>query len=334
MHDAAKPTESREAWRRRRAEAIERFLSTFAPSENGDLLGQMLVTICRLGADGADRGDLKILNTALRELRYAFKVFSPYSEIPKVSIFGSARTPPDHPQYLAAKRFAGLMRSHGWMIITGAGDGIMRAGHDGATSEASFGVAISLPFEQSTNAIIANDPKLVNFKYFFTRKLVFVKEATAIVLFPGGYGTLDEGFESLTLLQTVKTAPKPIVLCDEPGGTYWRHWCAHVQKEVLGNGMIDEADLKLFHLADSPEDAVNEILRFYRRYHSSRFVGDLLVMRLNEPIVPSLLEELNTEFGDILTGGRFEAFAGPLEGEDGRSAGRLRALINRINDAP
>jgi uncharacterized protein (TIGR00730 family) len=346
MQDAADSPESTDDWRLRRAQAIEGFIKKFAPCENEDLLAQMLVTICRLGADGVDRGDLKILNTALRELRYSFKVFAPYAHIRKVSIFGSSRTSPDHPQYLEAKRFAELIQRAGWMVITGAGDGIMRAGHHGATRQASFGVAISLPFEQATNTIIADDPKLVNFKYFFTRKLVFVKEAHAIVLFPGGYGTLDEGFESLTLVQTVKASPTPIVLCDEPGGSYWRHWRDYVAKELLRNGTIDSTDMELFHLAERAEDAVEEVLRFYRRYHSSRFVGDLLVLRLNEALEPELLSEINDTFADIITKGRFEQQDGPLEGEEGaypekarlvfsfnrHSAGRLRMLINRIND--
>ncbi len=306
----------------------------------------MLVTICRMAADRTDRGDLKIINTALRELRYAFKVFEPYREVYKVSIFGSARTAEDHPQYLQAKTFAELMQRHGWMVITGAGDGIMRAGHHGATRRSSFGVAISLPFEQAANTIIANDAKLVNFKYFFTRKLVFIKEARAVVLFPGGFGTQDEGFESLTLVQTVKAAPTPVVLCDEPGGTYWSHWRRYVRDELLENGMIDEEDMNLFRITDSAEEAVEEILRFYSRFHSSRFVGEQMVLRLNSPVSAVLLAELNDTFGGILKDGRFEQTDGPLSAEQGahpdkarlvfnfdrRSAGRLRMLINRINE--
>ncbi len=347
MHERVTPLASREDWRRGRSEAIKKFIREFAPCENEDLLFYMLVTICRLGADGADRGDLKILNTALKELRYAFKVFRPYQPIPKVSIFGSARTPEDHPQYLEAKKLAELVQRHGWMVITGAGDGIMRAGHHGATRDASFGVAISLPVEQATNAIIADDPKLVNFKYFFTRKLVFVKEADAIVLFPGGFGTQDEGFESLTLVQTLKTSPTPIILCDEPSGTYWAHWMSYVRSELLGNGMVDPGDLDLFVVTDRAEDAVAEILKFYRRYHSSRFVGDQFVVRLNSPLSDETVGEINDTFADILEGGRFGQAPGPLEGEEGaypdktrlvfafnrRSAGRLRLLINSINEA-
>jgi len=321
-------------------------LAEFAPSDHADLYEQMLVTLCRLSADDAGRGDVKILNTSLKELRYAFKVFAPYDHIPKVSVFGSARTSEEHPQYLQAKLFAELIHRQRWMVITGAGDGIMRAGHHGASPEASFGVAISLPFEQKTNTIIADDPKLIMFNYFFTRKVIFVKEARAIVLFPGGFGTQDEGFESLTLVQTGKSSPTPIVMCDEPGGTYWRKWEEYVKRELLAHGMIDEADMNLFLVTDNAQDAVDEILRFYRRYHSSRYVYDKLVMRLNSPVSLSLLQELNDTFNDILTDGCIKQFGEPLEGEDGeypdksrlafafdrRHAGRLRMLINCIND--
>jgi hypothetical protein len=332
--------------RKGRSEAIKQFIARYAPGENDDLLTQMLITICRLAADGADRGDLKILTYALKELRYAFKVFAPYAEIPKVSIFGSSRTAEDHPQFLQARKFAELMQRHGWMVITGAGSGIMHAGHRGASRKASFGVAISLPLEQETNVVIADDPKLVNFKYFFTRKLIFVKEAKAIVLFPGGFGTLDEGFESLTLVQTLKASPVPIVLCDEPGGTYWQHWRAFVEAQLLPAGMIDPDDMELFYITDRAEDAVQEVLSFYRRYHSSRFVGDELVLRLNNPLSTETLSELNDAFADMLVHGRFEQVRGPLDAENGiypdkprlvfafdrRSAGRLRLLIDKLNE--
>ncbi len=348
MDQEAIPARTIEDWRRGRSEAVRSLLAEYAPCENEDLLLQMVITICRLAADGADRGDLKILNTALKELRYAFKVFAPYAEIPKVSMFGSSRTAEDHPQYLQAKKFAELIQQQGWMVITGAGDGIMRAGHHGASRKSSFGVAISLPFEQETNAIIANDPKLVNFKYFFTRKLIFVKEARAIVLFPGGFGTQDEGFESLTLVQTGKALPVPVVLCDEPGGTYWQHWRSFVKTELLDHGMIDPGDMDLFYVTDRAEDAVAQILSFYRRYHSSRFVGEELVLRLNSPMTDDALSEINDTFADILVRGSFSQVSGPFDGENGvypdkarlvfafdrRSAGRLRKLIQRINEAP
>ena len=331
---------------RARADACERFLSTFAPGPNQDLLAEMMVTLTRLSADECGRGELKILNRALKELRYAFKIFAPYENIRKVSIFGSARTLPDHPQYAQAVKFSRLIRQAGWMIITGAGNGIMRAGNEGAEREASFGVAISLPFEQTHNDIIAEDEKLVTFKYFFTRKLLFVKEADAIILFPGGFGTQDEGFEALTLIQTGKSEPIPIVLCDEPGGTYWQHWRAYVEAELLGNGTISPEDMGLFYVADSAEDAVNEILRFYKRFHSARFVYDRFVMRLQSPLSDRSIAKLNQDFADIVEKDEIRQIPQALPEEDGehaelprlvfhftrRNLGRLRSLINAINE--
>ncbi len=348
MRDAGTTEQSRDAFRENREQAIRDFLKEFAPGENQNLLAQMMVTITRLAADGASRGDLKILNTAMKELRYAFKVFAPYDHIPKVSIFGSARTAEDHPQYLEAKKFAELIQEKGWMVITGAGGGIMRAGHHGASRDASFGVSISLPFEQATNDVIADDEKLVHFNYFFTRKLIFVKEARAIVLFPGGFGTQDEGFESMTLVQTLKSAMVPIVLCDEPDGTYWQHWRTYVKSELLGNEMLDPEDMNLFYLTDNAEKAVDEILQFYKRFHSSRYVGDKMVFRLNTPISADTLAALNDEYADIITEGQYEQQSEPLPDERGefadkarlvfsfdrRSAGRLRLMINAINQSP
>jgi len=329
-----------------RSQAIKRFLEEFAAdSEHHDLLGEMMVTICRLSRDGCGRGELKVLNRALKELRYAFKVFTPYQGIPKCTIFGSSRTPEDHPQYLQCVKFAQLIQQEGWMVTTGAGDGIMRAGHHGATRKASFGVAISLPFEQDTNTIIAGDHKLVNFKYFFTRKLMFVKEAQAIVLFPGGFGTQDEGFEALTLVQTGKASPIPIVLLDEPQGTYWQHWRTYVQSELLRTNMISPEDMHLFHLTDDAEDAVREIMRYYRRFHSSRFVYDEFVIRMKSPLPDGFVAQINEEYEDLLEGGDIRQKPTALPEEAGefaelprlvfnynkRNAGRLRQLINTIN---
>jgi len=328
-----------------RSSAIQKLLNEFAPCDDQDLLEEMIVSVCRLAQDGCGRGELKLLNRALKELRYAFKIFAPYSEVPKVSIFGSARTKEDHPQFIQAVRFAKLMQTAGWMVITGAGGGIMKAGHYGATREASFGVSISLPFEQTANEIIANDEKLVNFKYFFTRKLMFVKEARAIALFPGGFGTQDEGFEAMTLIQTGKSNPMPILLVDEPGGTYWQHWRTYVKSELLHHGMISPEDMHLFHLTDDAEDAVREVLQFYRVYHSSRFVRKDFVIRLNRIVSPELLDRLNTEYADLLREGRFRVEPAALPEENGEyadkprlvfafnrnSVGRLRMMIDVLN---
>ncbi|MBU0641592.1 MAG: LOG family protein [Planctomycetes bacterium] len=323
---------------------IERFTQRHLPGENQDLYQDMLRTLCRLLRENAGRGDVKLLNKALGELRYALKVFAPYAGIHKVSMFGSSRTPEDHPDYRQAVEFARRMCENGWMVITGAGDGIMKAGHGGAGREASFGVAIRLPFEQKTNEIIADDSKLVSFRYFFTRKVVFMKEAAAVALFPGGFGTQDEGFEALVLIQTGKAPLVPIVMLEQPGGTYWPQWRAYVAAELLRTGMINEQDMNLFCITDNVETAVANIVQFYRVYHSMRYVSEELVLRLERPLSPNTLARINTEFKPILASGRIEQ-CGPLPAENGefadktrlklhfdrQSFGLLRKMINLIN---
>jgi hypothetical protein len=300
--------------------------------------------------DGAGRGDLKLLTNSFKELRYAFKVFAPFHDIRKVSVFGSARTASDHPEFTQAVEFSRRMREHRWMIITGAGDGIMGAAQHGAGRAGSFGVAIRLPHEQKTNVVIADDPKLVNFKYFFTRKILFLKEASAVALFPGGFGTQDEGFEALTMIQTGKTNLMPLVMIDAPGGTYWQHWRTYIKAELVLNGMIDEEDLALFKLTDDLDEAIEEIVGFYRRYHSMRWVGPQLLLRLSSPLPPTALERLNDTYAaSLLSEGRIEAHSTPLEGEgeeaeypnlprlslafNHKSIAQLRRLINDINAA-
>ena len=331
--------------RAERARAIEEFVSRFADGPHRDIAAEMMVTICRLAVDHPDRGEMKLLTTALKELRYAFKVFGPHRDTRKVSIFGSSRTACDHPEYLQADAFARRMRENSWMVITGAGDGIMRAGHCGAGVDASFGVAIRLPFEQRTNQIIAGNSKLVNFKYFFTRKLLFIKEASAVALFPGGFGTQDEGFEALVLIQTGKAALMPVVCVDAPGGTYWQHWRTYVAAELLRTGMISPEDMHLFKVTDDVEVAVREITNFYRRYHSSRYVGDVLVIRMNSALPESIVSDLADKYHGIIPRGKLEQFPGPIEGEGGelpdkprltmtfdrRSIGLLRQLIDDLN---
>jgi len=331
--------------RSRRDQAIEAFAGEFLNGENQDLYQDMLVTLCRLARDGAERGDVKLIHKALAELRYGLKVFAPYKETRKITIYGSSRTAEGHSDYEAAVHFARKMSENGWMVITGAGDGIMKAGHGGAGREASFGVAIRLPFEQKTNDIIAQDPKLVSFRYFFTRKLMFMKEASAIALFPGGFGTQDEGFEALTLVQTGKTPLIPIVMCEQPGGTYWPQWRAYVAAELLRTGMVSEQDMDLFFITDNVDQAVANAVQFYRVYHSSRWVGDELVLRLRRPIADETLERLNDEYAaDILVRGKIEQ-CGPLPAEQGeypemprlklwfdkKGFGRLRRMIDAVN---
>src|SRR5436309_502011 len=205
---------------------------------DGDLVGEVVANALKLLRDQTNRGDIKLINKSMKEIRYALRIFAPYRETRKVSIFGSARTPEGDPDYVQAEEFAKGMVSSGWMVITGAGGGIMAAGHGGAGPDPSFGLAIRLPFEQRTNVHIARDKKLINFKYFFTRKLIFVRSSHAVALFPGGFGTLDEGFEVLTLVQTGKSVPMPIVFVDQPGGSYWKGWMDYAKQHLLGRGFI------------------------------------------------------------------------------------------------
>ena len=310
-----------------------------------ELARQILVTGLHLLRDGTSRSELKLVNSALKELRHAFRVFKPYAAIRKVAVFGSARTRTEHPDYLQARAFSERIVRSGWMVITGAGDGIMGAAQGGAGRDASFGVNIRLPFEQQANVTIAGDPKLINFRYFFTRKVVFVKEAHAIALFPGGFGTHDEGFEALTLIQTGKSEMVPIVFVDEPGGSYWRDWYEYVTTHLADRGLIDPTDLNLFCVTDSVDRAVNEIEGFYRNYHSSRYVDGRLVLRLHIAPDDAQLEALNDEFASLLDSGRIErAVAASTEESEmphlprlrlhfnRRKIGRLRGLIDRLNE--
>ncbi len=326
---------------------VRQLIDTQGNYAHADLIEDLLHTGVKLIRDGATRGDLKMLLTSLKELRHAFRVFAPYRSIRKVSIFGSARTAPGEPDYIQAERFANRMAQLGYMIITGAGGGIMEAAQGGAGREKSFGVNIRLPHEQRANHTIENDPKLVNFKYFFTRKVVFVKETNAIALFPGGFGTHDEGFESLTLVQTGKTDPIPIVFIDPPGGSYWRDWAEYVEKHLNRRRLVDPEDLSLFKVTDDLDEAIEEIRGFYRNFHSARFVRDEYVIRLQQPASDSLIEELNRDYADMLESGCFRRSDALREESDlplevlalpriafpfnRRSMGRLRQLIDRLN---
>jgi len=247
-------------------------------------LQHLLTTVLKLHEDGAAPGDLRVTNTALKELRYAYKVFAPYRAVRKVTVFGSARTPATDDAAGAAREFGRRMVQEGWMVITGAGAGIMGAAQEGAGGEQSFGLNIRLPFEQDANPWIASDPKLITFKYFFTRKLFLVKEASAVVLFPGGFGTMDEGFELMTLMQTGKTPIVPVVLCEVGAKPYWRIWDRFVQGALVERRLIDSQDTGFYRIVDRAEDAVREVTDFYRVYHSSRIVGDDLVFRLTRPL--------------------------------------------------
>ena len=311
-----------------------------------DLIDRIRESANQLEQDGSTRGDLKLLSRAIRELRYAFKVFAPYRTHPKVTVFGSARTPSHDSNYQQAVEFGRAAAENGWFVITGAAQGIMQAGHEGAGREMSMGLNILLPFEQDANPIIHGDNKLVHMKYFFTRKLMFVKECEAVVCCPGGFGTLDETLEVLTLLQTGKRDPVPLILLEKPGGTYWETFHKFVDSELLGGGMISPEDFHLYKITHDVDEAIEEMIGFYRNYHSMRYVRDRLVFRLFHRPESELIAELNATFSDILASGQFSASdALPAEKDqpdladlprivfhfNRRSHGRLRQMINHLN---
>jgi uncharacterized protein (TIGR00730 family) len=318
------------------------------PSADEYLIKEIIITALKMHLEDAETLDLKIASRALKEMRHSFRVFSEYADRMKVTVFGSARTQEDEPAYRLAEEFAAAMESCGFMVITGAGGGIMEAGNKGAGRHNSFGLNILLPFEQKPNRYIEGDPKLITFKYFFPRKLMFVKEADALALFPGGFGTLDECMELLTLVQTGKASPVPVVMMDVPGGSYWKSFVSFIADNMIRAGTIAPEDLSFVHLTDNVPDACSHIRRFYANYHSMRVVRDLLVLRLRFHPDERLLAQLNDEFADILRTGSFAA-SGPLEEEasepdlahlprlvfpfDGRHYGRLRMLIDAVNDS-
>lgn len=310
------------------------------------LVRDLMQTALKLIPDGRDTGELKLLTNSMKEMRYAYRVFGKYKEPHKVTIFGSARTPENHPDYSACVEFSRLMAEAGWMSITGAGLGIMQAGHVGPGRKSSFGVAIRLPFETNANQVIAGDEKLIQFRYFFTRKLMFLSQAEAVALFPGGFGTMDEAYEALTLVQTGKATMMPIVLVEGHGGDYWKSWEEWVRKQLLARGWISPEDPSIYYLAKDPADAARHIVHFYRNYHSSRYVKDDLVMRLQRPLRPEDLAKLQDEFRVLIKeGGAMTQLAGPMEGEDEHPTlprlvfrhtrhkfGLIRRLIDRINE--
>lgn len=325
---------------------IQELIAYKGGGHNDDLVGDVIENALKLLKDVEHRGDVRVIQTALRELRYSFKLFAPFAQYRKVTIFGSARTMPNKIEYRQAVDFARKMAAENFMVITGAGPGIMCAGHEGAGPGMSFGVNIRLPWEQSANAVMIRDKKLITFKYFFTRKLIFIRHADAIALFPGGFGTMDEGYEALTLMQTGKSQLMPLVLIDRPGGNYWRTWDRNVREHLLRNKLISAEDLYLYQITDDVDQAVRWITRFYRNFHSMRFVKDLLVIRLKYAPSPSAIAHLNDDFADIITGEKIQA-TDPLPDErddndflelpriamgyDRKSYGRLRQMVDVLN---
>jgi hypothetical protein len=317
------------------------------PQTIPEFIRQMKETADKLARDNASRGDVKMLNVALKELRYALKVFTAYRDRRKVTVFGSARTKPDDPSFVQAVEFGKQIAEAGYMVITGAGGGIMEGAHIGAGHDNSLGLNIMLPFEQSANPIMTKaHERLVTLKYFFTRKLMFLKESDAVILFPGGFGTLDEGFEVLTLVQTGKSHLFPIVCVDHPGGDYWKHWDRFIRAELLERKLISPHDTSLYRVTDSVEEAVREVMSFHRVYHSMRYVKGDLILRLQKLLPAKKLEDLRKEFADIVVKGQIEQTkADPSEANeeklvdlprlrfrfDRRNLGRLRLMVDAIN---
>lgn len=327
---------------------IGKLVSRVAEGRKAELIEGLVENALKLGRDDAEIADLKLFNRALGEMRYAARLFSQYEDRRKVAVFGSARTRPEAGEYQAAREFSRLIVEAGYMVITGGGDGIMGAAQEGAGAENSFGLNIRLPFEQKPNATIAGDPKLINFRYFFTRKLNFVKETHAVVLFPGGLGTLDEGFETLTLIQTGKAQIIPLVMVDKPNGHYWETWRRFLDNDLFENGLISESDFHLFRLTADPAEAVAEIEQFYSNFESYRWVKERLVVRIKQRLTAGAIRELEQKFEDMLQGGGISQ-CGPLEEEKEdahlehlhrlvfvpkrNDFGRLRQFIDALNRA-
>jgi uncharacterized protein (TIGR00730 family) len=330
----------------RLAKLIAELIQAKGGGANQTEVADIILNALKLLNDVQDSGDVRVIQTAVRELRYAFRLFAPYAEKRKVTIFGSARTQPSKAEYQQALEFGQKISAAGFMVITGAGGGIMQAGHEGAGPENSFGANIRLPWEQSANPVIAKDKKLVTFRYFFTRKLIFIRHSDAIALFPGGFGTMDEGYEALTLMQTGKSQLMPLVLVDKPGGTFWKTWDKHIREHLLRDKLISPEDLNLYHITDDTDEAVKFITRFYRNFHSTRWVKNELVIRLKHAPSSSALAAMNEDFGDIIEGEPIHVIPPtPEELEDTqhldlpriafgfnrKGYGRLRQMIDVLN---
>jgi uncharacterized protein (TIGR00730 family) len=328
-------------------DAIERLISDAGGIRRPGYVREMIIAAIMAGQENDESADLKLMNTTLKEMRFTSKIFGPYRSVRKVTVFGSARTPPQDPIYLMARDFGRKLAAAGYMVITGGGAGIMQAVNEGAGPEHSFGVNIRLPFEQKANPVLEGNPRLITYKYFFNRKVAFLKEADAVALFPGGFGTLDEAMETLTLLQTGKRTAMPLVLIDDPACTYWTAFLKLFEQELLGRGYIGRSDFSLFERVSSVDAAIGKITGFYRRYHSMRYVNGTLVLRLSSGPAPGLVERLRERFSDVLTPGGTIVESPALAAEadepeiahlprllvdfDRSDFGRLRNLLNEIN---
>jgi uncharacterized protein (TIGR00730 family) len=329
-------------------EGIDSLMEAADGIRRPEYVREMIIAALKAGQEDDERADLKLMNTTLKEMRFTSKIFGPYRNVRKVTVFGSARTERDEPVYAMARDFGTKLAESGYMVITGGGGGIMQAVNEGAGPEHSFGVNIRLPFEQKPNPVLEGNPRLITYKYFFNRKVAFLKEADAVALFPGGFGTLDEAMETLTLVQTGKRNPLPLVLVDEPGGTYWTAWVRFLEEEMLARGYISASDFSFFESVNSGEAAVKHINRFYSRYHSMRYVNGQLVIRLTSALAPHHIQRLKERFRDILLpqGDIVLSGALPVETDEPeivhlsrlvvdfnrKDFGRLRSCIDAINE--
>ena len=330
-------------------DSIDNLMAAVGGITHPDIVREIILAGLKAGQENDGRMDLKLMNTTLKEMRFTAKVFGPYRTVRKVTVFGSARTRPDAPPYRMAVTLGEQLAAAGFMVITGGGPGIMQAANEGAGSAHSFGVNIRLPFEQKPNPVLVGNPRHITYKYFFNRKVAFLKEADAVVLFPGGFGTMDEAMESITLLQTGKRYPLPLIMIDEPDGTYWERLCRFLENELADRGYISPDDFRLIEKVDRPEDAVDRIRHFYSRYHSLRYVKEKLVIRMATSLANAQVAALEKAFADILVPGGAMQLSGPLEDErdepelmdlprlvidfNRRDFGRLRQLVDAINDS-
>jgi uncharacterized protein (TIGR00730 family) len=325
---------------------ISRLMEAAGDIHDAGIIREMILSTLKIGQEVDYQADLKLINRTLREMRFTARVFGPYRDRKKVTIFGSARTGRDEEMYRKCVRFSRMLADNGYMIITGGGPGIMQAGNEGAGSENSFAVNIRLPFEQQPNSVMYRNPRLITYKYFFNRKVAFVKEAAAIAVFPGGFGTLDEAMEVFTLIQTGKTSPKPLILMDDEDG-YWEQFFAFVKRSLLVKGFISGEDFSLFTITKSEREAVEVIETFYRIYHSLRFIDHRLVIRLNKALSPEQINTLEEEFPELIQEGEHIVSCGAMPEEadqpdlldlpritmkfDHHHYGLLLAFIHRIN---
>lgn len=330
-------------------EAIDRLIELVEDVTHPEIVREMILAALKAGQEDEEKAGLKLMNATLKEMRFTSKVFGPYRDVKKVTVFGSARTEQHEPVYEMARLFGRKLSETGYMVITGGGPGIMQAVNEGAGPDHSFGVNIRLPFEQKPNPVLEGNPRNINYKYFFNRKVAFLKEADAVALFPGGFGTLDEAMETLTLVQTGKRNPLPLVLVEEPGGSYWSLWIQFLEDELLTRGNISETDFSLFDLVYSVDEAVSKIERFYSCYHSLRYVEGQLVIRLNTAIDQSKVTALKKQYKDILIPKGKIVLSGPLPMEmdeeeiahlprllvdfNRQDFGRLKNLIDEINNS-